>query len=176
MSQMIQSYAPVDLGSDPPLPSRRMSTTTRQVTLESLSPQPSIIQSNFPYNLIMKVSTSEPRDGLQSERTCLTFIRFAISLFLTSLVILLNFRLDTPKKLPRSDLSTVLAYLLLILALVTLVISGINYFVTIERYAKAKIDNFGFNNFWSMVAFTGVIIVLMGVNLSLLVEEYLIHG
>ncbi|EGW34137.1 uncharacterized protein SPAPADRAFT_135108 [Spathaspora passalidarum NRRL Y-27907] len=153
-----------------------MSTISRQVTRESLSPSPSIVQYKFPYNLIMKVSTSEPRDGLQSERTCLTFIRFATALFFTSLVILLNFRLDTPHASPRSGLSTVLAYLLLGLSLVVLVISGVNYFVTIKRYAKGKIDNFGFNNFWSMVAVTGVIVALLAINVTLLIEEYLIHA
>ena len=47
------------------------------------------------YSLVMKVETSEPRDVLQLERTCLTFVRFSTALFFTALGIILNFKLDT---------------------------------------------------------------------------------
>ncbi|EMG48562.1 hypothetical protein G210_0853 [Candida maltosa Xu316] len=62
-----------------------------------------ITQKSFPYSLIMKVETSEPRDVLQSERTCLTFVRFSTALFFTALGIILNFKLDTSGELHDPD-------------------------------------------------------------------------
>ena len=67
---------------------RKLSYTRRPTS------QPKV-QSKFPYSLVMKVETSEPRDVLQLERTCLTFVRFSTALFFTALGIILNFKLDT---------------------------------------------------------------------------------
>ncbi|CAK7914014.1 hypothetical protein CAAN1_18S01838 [[Candida] anglica] len=126
----------------------------------------------------MKVSSSEPRDALQSERTCLTFIRFATTLFFTALGITFNFRFQTSdvkdsKENKRTKFSTVVSMILIALSLSVLLVSAINYFKTINRYAAHKIQNYGFNNLTSVVCVTAVIITLMGINISLIIEGYL---
>ncbi|KAK6204598.1 uncharacterized protein RJT21DRAFT_9727 [Scheffersomyces amazonensis] len=144
----------------------------------------SALLGSFPYTLVMKVSASEPRDVLQSERTCLTFIRFSTSLFFTALGIIVNFKFDssgektTPTSPPHSHFnaslySTVVSYILLILALATLVLSAVNYFITVTRYANHKIDTYSFNNFATVICMTCVIITLMGASISLIVQGYI---
>ena len=134
-----------------------------------------------PYSLIIKVSASEPRDVLQLERTCLSFIRFAASLFFTALGIVINFKLDSSghngKKKQRpfnsSKYSTVVSFILLALSFSVLVISGINYFVTVKRYAKHKIETYNFNNIVTVICMTSIILTLMGISISLIIEGYL---
>ncbi|CAH2353874.1 hypothetical protein CLIB1423_13S00738 [[Candida] railenensis] len=137
--------------------------------------------SNLNPQVIMKVSTSEPRDALQSERTCLTFIRFATTLFFTALGVALNFKFKTSSKngdeedegQEKSTYSTVISFILIFLSLAVLVVSGVSYFITINRYAAHKIQNYGFNNFHSVICFTSVVLTLMGISISLIVEGYL---
>lgn len=137
----------------------------------------------FPYSLIMKVANSEPRDVLQSERTCLTFIRFSTSLFFTALGVILNFQLNTSsepndpnKKLPgfnKSLFSKIISFLLIILSFSTLLISGINYMITINRYANHKIHTYSFNNLATVICITSVIITLIVISISLIIERYI---
>ncbi|KAK6456078.1 uncharacterized protein RJT20DRAFT_127860 [Scheffersomyces xylosifermentans] len=144
----------------------------------------SSLMGRFPYSLVMKVSASEPRDVLQSERTCLTFIRFSTALFFTALGIILNFKLDTsgveetdPNPhhggFDASTYSMAVSYILLLLSLGTLILSGINYFITIKRYANHKIQTYAFNNFSTVVCITCVIITLMAISISLTIQGYL---
>ncbi|KAL6454414.1 hypothetical protein SBY92_003879 [Candida maltosa Xu316] len=133
----------------------------------------------------MKVETSEPRDVLQSERTCLTFVRFSTALFFTALGIILNFKLDTSGELHDPDdnkrkkyfnhtaFNTAISYVLLVLALFVLGVTGVNYFITIDRYAKHKIATYSFNNLPTIIGLTGVIITLMAINVTMLIEAYL---
>ncbi|CUM54725.1 uncharacterized protein AC631_04244 [Debaryomyces fabryi] len=134
----------------------------------------------LPYSLIMKVSSSEPRDVLQLERTFLSFIRFATSLFFTALGIVINFKLDSSgksgKKEPpfnNSKYSTVISFILFVLSLCVLVISGVNYFITIKRYAKHKIETYNFNNLATVICMTSIIITLIAISVSLIIEGYL---
>ncbi|KAI3404994.2 hypothetical protein KGF56_002159 [Candida oxycetoniae] len=143
------------------------------------------VMSHFPYNLVIKVATSEPRDVLQSERTCLTFVRFAAALFFTALGIILNFKLDTsgnnlldkPGKHPRgfnhSKYSQAASFVMLILSLLVLVISTINYFITINRYAQRKIETYNFNNLTTMICMTGIIVSLGVINITMIIEGFL---
>ncbi|KAK6459960.1 hypothetical protein DFJ63DRAFT_321235 [Scheffersomyces coipomensis] len=151
-------------------------------TYRSVSEQSALLDS-FPYSLVMKVSSSEPRDVLQSERTCLTFIRFSTSLFFTALGIIVNFKFnssgqpiddDNPRgRFNASLYSTIVSYVLLLLSLATLVLSGINYFITVQRYANHKINTYSFNNFSTVIVMTCVIITLIAISISLIVEGYL---
>lgn len=128
----------------------------------------------FPYSLVMKVSSLEPRDVLQTERTCLTFIRFSTTLFFTSLGIVLNFRLGTNgKKMAQTTFSKVVAYALLILSIATLLVSGVNYFLVVNRYAMHKISTTNATSFASVVCVTAVIITLVGINIGLIIEGYI---
>lgn len=136
----------------------------------------------FSYGVIMKVSTSEPRDVLQLERTCLTFIRFAASLFFTALGIIINFKLDSSgkkssgnknKPFDTSKYSIVVSFILFALSFAVLVVSGINYFVTVKRYADHKIQTYNFNNIATVICMTFVIVTLVAINISLIVEGYL---
>lgn len=136
----------------------------------------------LPYSLIMKVSASEPRDVLQLERTLLSFIRFATSLFFTALGIVINFKLDSSgksgnnKKRPpfnSSTYSTVASFVLFGLSLCVLIISGVNYFITIKRYAKHKIETYNFNNIATVICMTCIIITLIAISISLIIEGYL---
>lgn len=139
--------------------------------------------SNIHPHIVMKVSSSEPRDALQLERTCLTFIRFACTLFFTAIGIALNFRFDTSSASDNNDsddiipkqsiYSKVISFILIGLSLAVLIVSGISYFITINRYAEHKIKNYGFNNFTSMICISSVVLTLMGISISLLVEGYL---
>lgn len=135
----------------------------------------------LPY-VIMKVSASEPRDVLQLERTLLSFIRFATSLFFTALGIVINFKLDSSgksgnnKKRPpfnSSTYSTVASFVLFGLSLCVLIISGVNYFITIQRYAKHKIETYNFNNIATVICMTCIIITLIAISISLIIEGYL---
>lgn len=130
----------------------------------------------FPYSLVMKVSSLEPRDVLQTERTCLTFIRFSTTLFFTALGIVLNFRLESDgkgKKTAQSTFSKVVAYALLTLSIATLLVSGVNYFLVVNRYAMHKISTTNATSFASMMCVTGVIITLVGINIGLIIEGYI---
>ncbi|CAX40100.1 conserved hypothetical protein [Candida dubliniensis CD36] len=143
------------------------------------------VQSKFPYSLVMKVETSEPRDVLQSERTCLTFVRFATALFFTALGIILNFKLDTSgtpddnsgnnkkKYFNHTAFNSAISYILLVLALFVLFVTGINYFVTINRYAKHKIATYSFNNLTTIIGMTSIIVTLMAINITMIVEGYI---
>lgn len=141
---------------------------------------PAFTSASFPYSLVLKVTSSEPRDVLQSERTCLAFIRFACALFFTALGIIFNFKLDlsgktskTPKnRFLESTYSTVVSFILIGLALFTLAISGVNYFVTVRRYANHKIKTYSFNNLTTVVCMTSVVLTLAGISVSLIVEGY----
>lgn len=134
----------------------------------------------LPYSLIMKVSASEPRDVLQLERTFLSFIRFATSLFFTALGIVVNFKLDSSGKSEQneppfqsSQYSTVISFILFVLSFCVLVISGVNYFITIKRYAKHKIETYNFNNLATVICMTSIIITLIAISVSLIIEGYL---
>lgn len=142
-----------------------------------------LILTHFPFSLVLDITTSEPRDVLQSERTTLVFVRFATSLFFTALGIMYNFKLKTADdetsttskytENQRSIFSTVVSYLLIVLALATLIISWINYFVTVRQYAEHKIYTYNFNNFSTVVIVTAVIITLIGICVALIVESML---
>lgn len=141
---------------------------------------------HFPYPLIMKVVSSEPRDVLQSERTFLTFTRFATALFFTALGIILNFKFDTSGDATKSPdeedqkhrfnhtkFSVSVSYILLVLSLFVLVVSGSSYYITINRYAQHKIATYNFNNLPTAACITGVIITLIVINATLIVEGFL---
>ncbi|KAI5958875.1 hypothetical protein KGF57_002309 [Candida theae] len=143
------------------------------------------VSPHFPYPLVMKVVSSEPRDVLQSERTFLTFTRFATSLFFTALGIILNFKLDTSgddksksqderkSGFNHTKFSVAVSYLLLVLSLFVLVVSGSSYYITINRYAQHKIATYNFNNLPTAACITGVIITLIAINVTLIVEGFL---
>lgn len=135
----------------------------------------------LPYSLIMKVSASEPRDVLQLERTFLSFIRFATSLFFTALGIVIRFKLDSSgndekegkQPFDPTEYSTAVSYILFFFSLSVLIVSGINYFVTIKRYAKHKIETYNFNNMATVICMTCIILILMAISISLIIEGYL---
>ncbi|CAI5755636.1 unnamed protein product [Candida verbasci] len=136
----------------------------------------------FPYSLILKVQSSEPRDVLQSERTCLSFVRFSTALFFTALAVLLNFKFDTSGNESNHDkddncyhktYSIVVSYMLLFLSSSVLVVSGFNYFITINRYAKLKISTYNFNNLSTVICMAGIVITLVSLNILMIVEGYL---
>ena len=143
------------------------------------------VLDNFPYNLVMKVTTSEPRDVLQSERTCLTFIRFSTALFFTALGIILGFKLDTSGKTPNSTpdkgnpifshskFSKAASFILLVLALFVLILSAVNYFITIHRYAKRKIETYNFNNLTTVICMTVIVLTLGVINIVMIIEGYI---
>lgn len=73
----------------------------------------------------------------------------------------------------RSLFSTIVSYLLIALALATLIVSSINYFITIRHYADHKIYTYNFNNFPTMIIMTSVILTLIGICVALIVESML---
>lgn len=133
----------------------------------------------IPVSLVIKVSSSEPRDVLQSERTCLTFIRFATSLFFTALGVVLNFQLRTdngevdPIRHVKDKFSHAISLVLIVLSFFTLSVSGVNYFKTVNRYAKGKIQTYNFNNVPTVICITSVVITLMVILISLIIERYI---
>lgn len=141
---------------------------------------PAFSSPTFPYSLVLKITSSEPRDVLQSERTCLAFIRFACALFVTALGLIFNFKLDLSGKTPKtptskfleSTYSTVVSFILIALALFTLLLSAVNYFVTVGRYANHKIKTYSFNNLTTVVCMTSIVLTLTGISVSLIVEGY----
>lgn len=135
----------------------------------------------FPYSLVMKVSLSEPRDVLQTERTTLTFVRFATTLFFTAMGMILNFRINslgkpsTGHRHPFSEwCSTIILFILIILALFTLVLLGVNYMFAIRRYADHKIQTYGFSNTLTAVCFTAVVVALAAICVLFIIEGYVL--
>ncbi|ODV80091.1 uncharacterized protein CANTADRAFT_89676 [Suhomyces tanzawaensis NRRL Y-17324] len=142
--------------------------------------------SGFPYSLVMEITASEPRDVLQLERTCLTFIRFACSLVFSALGMVLNFKLNTsgkptkphqPRKgFNRTAYTTAAAFVLVVLAFAVLILSGINYLITIQRYASHKIETYNYNNMSTVVCMTCVFVTLIAINVSLIVDGYILES
>lgn len=132
----------------------------------------------FPKANIIPVSLSEPRDVLQSERTFLGFIRFALSLFFTAIGLILGFQLRSNGSgglSPDSSLSTfnrVNSNIMIVLAFLTLLVAGANYFRTVRRYSQKRIQTNGTNNLLVVVCVSAVVVTLAGLNVSLIVERY----
>lgn len=134
--------------------------------------------AQFPYSMVLKVAFSEPRDVLASERTCLAFIRFSTTLFFAALGIILNFKINSsgevdtsPGKLHLS--SQAIAYALLVFAALVLVVSGVNYMLAIDKYARNKVVVNGYSNGFTLVVVTGVVLALLGINMALIVEGFI---
>ncbi|KAJ8140535.1 hypothetical protein OY671_006274 [Metschnikowia pulcherrima] len=140
---------------------------------------PNSRQTWFPKSHIIRVDLSEPRDVLQSERTFLGFIRFALSLYFTAIGLILGFRLksdsdgDSGAKNTFSLFNKVVSFMLVFLAFSTLAMAAVNYFRTVRRYSQRKIRTHGTNNTVSVVCVTAVVVTLAGLNVSLIVERYL---
>ncbi|KAI5968226.1 hypothetical protein CANMA_002442 [Candida margitis] len=188
----VRQYGQIDAGSSSGSQRTGLdssNTVTRRLTRTATidDEENAHVSSHFPYSLIMKVVSSEPRDVLQSERTFLTFTRFATALFFTALGIILNFKFDTsgdstknspseagPKhRFNHTKYSVAVSYILLVLSLFVLVFSGLSYYVTINRYAQHKIATYNFNNLPTAACITGVIITLIVINVTLIVEGFL---
>ena len=126
---------------------------------------------------VLRVTTSEPRDALQSERTCLSFIRFSTTLFVTSFGILINFKILSPddefKPVFNSKFSIIISFILLGSSIVLLVCSLINYLVTINNYKVHNIHNFGFNNTFNSVVMLSLIALWVSLNICLLADVYM---
>lgn len=143
----------------------------------------------FPRAHIIPVVLLEPRDVLQSERTFLSFIRFALSLFFTSIGMVIGFHLDSgpdsnndngndngnsDEPPVRSSLfNHTVSIVLIFLAFATLLVAGVNYFRTVRRYSMKKIKTHSTNNTIMVVCITSVIVTLACLNISLIVERYL---
>ena len=135
----------------------------------------------FPYSLVMKVSLSEPRDVLQTERTTLTFVRFATTLFFTAMGMILNFRINSSGnpslgyRHPFSEWSsTIILFVLIVLALFTLILLGVNYMFSIRRYADHKIHTHGFSNKLTAVCVTAVVLALAAICVLFIIEGYVL--
>ena len=135
-------------------------------------------------DMLLQVKTSEPRDALQLERTCLSLVRFSTTLFVTSFGIHLNFKLNTSNN-PDSDsrlqdpflnsvMSQWLSYLLVTLLFVFLLVTGASYYVTINRYKVGNINNFGFNNSMNSLVMGVLILALLCLNILLLIDGYIV--
>lgn len=133
----------------------------------------------FPRSHILEVLLSEPRDVLQSERTLLSFVRFAAALYFTAVGMILGFKLQSSEDKTggsgpqfRSRTYThVISMILIVLALSTLIVSAVNYFKTVRRYSQRRIHTYGTNNLTLMICVTAVVITLVGINVSLIVEH-----
>lgn len=131
----------------------------------------------FPRANVIPVSLSEPRDVLQSERTFLGFIRFALSLFFVAVGLSLGFKLQSntealpPKASAR--FGRVTSILLVVLALVTLIVAGLNYFGTVRRYSQKRINTESTHKTIMTFCISAVVVTLAALNVSLIVESYL---
>lgn len=130
----------------------------------------------FNPSLIMENTTLQPRDGLQAERTTLTFARFAGTLAFTLVAMVLNYRFSSPgedggePKLGQSRYAVPVGVVLIVLALVALAVLAMLYITTIRHYAKGKIRT---SSSWPTTVVVGAVVcVLLGVNVALLVEGY----
>ncbi|PVH16014.1 uncharacterized protein CXQ87_003877 [Candidozyma duobushaemuli] len=132
----------------------------------------------FPASKVLEITSSEPRDVLQSERTLLSFVRFSTALYFAATGMVMGFHLRTSGKdhgsLPKFNngvFNKVMAGILILLAFATLIISGINYFRTVRRYSQERIHTYGFNNVTMIVCVTAVVLTLIGINVALIVER-----
>ncbi|OVF04337.1 hypothetical protein A9F13_28g00374 [Clavispora lusitaniae] len=154
----------------------------RSISPEPFDPvdEPAISQPRwFPRFHILPVSSSEPRDVLQSERTLLSFVRFATSLNFTAIGMILNFRLDTSSgdgdsgsgHFDDTTFNSVVSFILVVLAFGTLIVSGWNYFRTVRKYSQKRIHTRSTNNMSMVVCVSAAVMTLIGINISLVVER-----
>lgn len=145
-------------------------------------PQPNPQASCFRFFSDLKsipVSLSEPRDVLQSERTLLTFVRFALSLNFTAIGMILNFRIETSPSEPDQGhfddkkFNHAVSFVLVSLALCTLFISGWNYFRTVKKYSQKRIHTRATSNTLMIGCVTAAVLTLIGINVSLIAESYM---
>ncbi|OBA21532.1 hypothetical protein METBIDRAFT_15140, partial [Metschnikowia bicuspidata var. bicuspidata NRRL YB-4993] len=132
----------------------------------------------FREHFIIPVDLSEPRDMLQSERTLLGFVRFALTLSFTAIGLILGFHLKSRGAKNGSDVgprwslfNQAVPFFLAFLALATLATSIANYFQTVKRYSRHRIQNSGPKSALLVVCVTAVVVTLAGLNISLTVER-----
>lgn len=133
----------------------------------------------FPKRKSIPVSLSEPRDVLQSERTFLTFIRFALSLNFTAIGMILNFRIQTsdtttsPGNFNDRMFNRAVSFVLVSLSLSTIFISGWNYFRTVRKYSQNRIHTRATSNSLMVICISAAVLTLICVNISLIVESFM---
>lgn len=129
-----------------------------------------------PFGLTLKVESSEPRDVLQLERTFLTFLRFSTSLLFTALVVFQHFRLDTSGQddpNPTSNrFSAPVAFCLVGLGVFALAISAVNYFNTVDRYARHKIRIHSVHNRSTVVCMSCIMVGMIALCVLMIVDSY----
>ncbi|KAF3989449.1 hypothetical protein FT663_03340 [Candidozyma haemuli var. vulneris] len=160
-----------------------------QASQTSRASQPATVQEPeskrrtwFGLPKVLDVTSSEPRDVLQSERTLLAFVRFSTSLYFAATGMIMGFHLRTSgkehKHLPNFNnnlFNKITAAILIVLAFSTLIISGINYFRTVRRYSQHRIHTYGFNNITMILCVTAVVVTLIGINIALIIERFIDH-
>lgn len=94
--------------------------------------------------LVMNITTSEPRDLLMIERNCLSMVKFGVVLSLTSIAMLVNFGFGKREKLEgdKKILFTIFGSIFMLLSLLSLVLGALNYYHSIGRYTKEKVEVF----------------------------------
>lgn len=133
----------------------------------------------FPRVLILKVDGSEPRDVLQLEMTCLSYMHLSTTLFVLAAAVALDIKFpsrgDAPwhgflGKFPTSFLLFI-SFTLILLSIFILVVSGLHYIWTIERYAQHLIRLRSWVYIIRLVSMTSIILILMGINISLIIDS-----
>lgn len=135
----------------------------------------------FPLTHILEITLSEPRDVLTSERTFLSFVRFAISLYFIAIGMILGFRVRSAgKPLPGGDrgfneglFNHFVSYLLIFLSFAILLVCAFSYFNTVRRLSQKRIHTYAASNTVMVACVSAIVITLIAVNISMIVERYI---
>lgn len=123
--------------------------------------------------LPVEVSSSEPRDVGQLERTYLLTVKLCGYLIFTAIGLLLDFKMETGDaggSNPNSILlrySVLLTFIVLGVCLMSIMVNSVNYWLTVHRYANHSILTKNYN-IMSISSMSLVFIVFAGVNIVFL--------
>lgn len=134
---------------------------------------------NLPTMLVLENRTSEPRDALLSERTTLSWIRFAGTLALSSVAIMLNYRFQTDGSdnnnngshnfTKSSGYIITIGVTFSVLSLCSIILGGYNYFQTVNHCISQKIKIFDSRP--TLLLLTLIVTVMLVVSITLIVDE-----
>ncbi|KAH3674209.1 hypothetical protein WICMUC_003451 [Wickerhamomyces mucosus] len=127
---------------------------------------------------ITNVTTSIPRDCLQSERSLLQYCKFSGMLCFASLAILLDFKFSSTSEkgskiisssFSPTTFSKALGIILFFLSVGSLVLGGFNYYVSTKNYIQnhTKISPKSTTKYFLMI----LVLTLLSLDITLLIES-----
>lgn len=123
--------------------------------------------------MLVHITSSEPRDVAQLERTYLSTVKLCGFLMLAAIAMMYDFRMSTSGSFTHSShkINQPMTYVLLGASAACMVVYVLNYFFCVHRYIHKQIQTANYNT--ATVGVTlAMMVVFVGINVVLLVEAY----